>query len=213
MLNLKNTNNPIEVFIFDCDGVLFDSRKANQFFYNHLLNHFGKSEMTEKELDFVHMHTINEAIDYLFEQESDRKKVQDYRQNLDYRPFFEKMEMEPGLIPFLEFIRPWAKTAISTNRTNTIGPVLNVFGLAGYFNMVVSALDVRNPKPDPESIYKIMDRFKVGPKSCLFIGDSEVDSQTAHNAGVPLVAYKNKKLSAYLHVQSFSELADHLVRK
>jgi phosphoglycolate phosphatase len=210
---LENRLALVKVIIFDCDGVLFDSRRANQFFYNHLLNHFGKAKMTEKDLDYVHMHTVHEAIDYLFEQDSDREKVQDYRQILDYTPFLQRMEMEPGLIPFLEFIRPWAQTAIATSRTNTIGPVLNVFKLTGYFDMVVSALDVSRPKPDPESIFKIMDRFKISPEKCLFIGDSEVDSQTAYNAGVPLVAYKNDELSAYLHVESFDELAVHLIRK
>jgi phosphoglycolate phosphatase len=213
MLNFQKKFEPFKVIIFDCDGVLFDSRRANQFFYNHLLNHFGKMAMTEKDLEFVHMHTVHEAIDYLFEQDSDREKVHDYRQVLDYTPFLQRMEMEQGLISFLELIRPWVKTAISTSRTNTIGPVLNVFGLTGYFDMVVSALDVSRPKPDPESIFKIMNHFKVGPERCLFIGDSEVDSQTALNAGVPLVAYKNKKISAYLHVQSFDELAGHLGRK
>jgi phosphoglycolate phosphatase len=208
----QNLFPPVQVIIFDCDGVLFDSRKANQSFYNYLLHHFGRSEMTEEELNYVHMHTVNESVDYLFEKDSDRRQVHQLRQTLDYTPFIQSMEIEPGLIPFLEYIRSWAKTAISTNRTNTIGPVLKVFGLTGYFDMVVSALDVCRPKPDPESVYKIMDRFKIKPECCLFIGDSEVDAQTAANAGVPLVAYKNTNLSATLHVQDYEELADHLKR-
>jgi phosphoglycolate phosphatase len=205
----QQTLKPVEAFIFDCDGVLFDSRKANQFFYNHLLNHFGKPDLTEEGLNYVHMHTVNESISHLFQNESDRVRADQYRMTLDYTPFIQKMEIEPGLIPFLEYIRSWAKTAISTNRTNTIGPVLKVFGLTGYFDMVVSALDVGRPKPNPESVYKIIERFKIKPECCLFIGDSEVDAQTALNAGVPLVAYKNTNLSAYLHVQDFEELADH----
>jgi HAD superfamily hydrolase (TIGR01509 family) len=122
------------------------------------------------------------------------------------------MDMEPGLIEFLNFIRPWAKTAISTNRTNTIGPVLNLFALTSYFDLVVSALDVQRPKPDPESMYKIMTRFNVRPEHCLFIGDSEVDAQAAFNARIPLVAYKNRALAADLYVQSFGELTDYLNR-
>ncbi len=203
---------PIQVIIFDCDGVLFDSRKANQFFYNHLLAHFNRLPLTEKDLDYVHMHTVTESIDHLFKEDSIRTRVHTYRQTLDYTPFIQRMAMEPGLVAFLNFIRPWAKTAISTNRTNTIGQVLDLFALNPYFDLVVSALDVHRPKPDPESIHKIMTRFKVGPEQCLFIGDSEVDAQTALKAGVPLVAYKNAELSADLHVQGFEELADHLKR-
>jgi phosphoglycolate phosphatase len=201
---------PIQVIIFDCDGVLFDSRKANQFFYNHLLTHFGKPPLTEKDLNYVHMHTVTESVEYLFHEEYLRTQVHTYRQTLDYTPFIRKMDMEPGLIEFLNFIRPWAKTAVATSRTNTIGPVLNLFALSPYFDFVVSALDVHRPKPDPESIHKIIARFNVGPEHCLFIGDSEVDAKTAINAGIPLVAYKNADLAADLHVQGYEELTVHL---
>jgi phosphoglycolate phosphatase len=206
----KNSHSPIQVVIFDCDGVLFNSRSANQFFYNHLRNQFGKPDMNEEELNYVHMHTVSESVNYLFAGESERQKVHDYRQTYDYTPVIQKMEMEPGLIPFLEYIRSWAKTAVATNRTNTIGAVLELFDLTDYFDMVVSALDVARPKPDPESMQKIMNRFMVGPKDCLFIGDSEVDAQTALNAGVSLVAYKNDRLPARLHVQDYDELTDYL---
>lgn len=206
---LSSLNQP-QVIIFDCDGVLFDSRKANQFFYNHLLNYFGKAPLTESDLSYVHMHTVVESIDYLFPDDSIRDLAHAYRQTLDYTPFLKLMDMEPGLIDFLGFIRPWARTAISTNRTTTIGQVLEMFALDSYFDLVVSALDVSQPKPDPESIYKILAHFKVEAANCLYIGDSEVDAQTALRAGVPLVAYKNRDLSADLYVQGFSELKDYL---
>ena len=118
------------------------------------------------------------------------------------------MEMEPGLIDFLETIRPGIKTAISTNRSTTIGQVLKTFALDCYFDLVISSLDVSRPKPDPESVLKILDYFQVSPEQCLYIGDSEVDVQTAGGAGVPFVAFRNASLAADLHVQGFSELKD-----
>jgi len=41
----------IEVVIFDCDGVLFDSREANTVFYNHILSEFQLPPMTEEDLN------------------------------------------------------------------------------------------------------------------------------------------------------------------
>ena len=29
------------LIIYDCDGVLIDSRRSNEAFYNHILAHFG----------------------------------------------------------------------------------------------------------------------------------------------------------------------------
>lgn len=201
-----------KVIIFDCDGVLFDSRRANQFFYNHLLTHFGKSPLTKTDLDYVHMNTVSESIEFLFPDPSTRDQVHLYRQTLDYTLFIRKMDMEPGLVDFLDFIRPWAKTAISTNRTNTIGQVLKNFGLDSYFDLVVSASDVERPKPDPESVFKILAHFEVKPECCLYIGDSEIDAQTALRSGVPFVAYKNEGLSAVFRVQGFVELTECLKR-
>jgi phosphoglycolate phosphatase len=196
----------LQVIIFDCDGVLFDSRRSNQTFYNHLLRNFGKASLTEGDLTYVHMHTVTESIDYLFEDDITRDLANTYRLSLDFTPFLHQMEMEPGLIDFLAFIRPKVKTAICTNRTTTINQVLKMFALDSYFDLVVSALDVARPKPDPESIYKILTFFKIKPEGCLYIGDSEVDVQTASRAGVPLVAYKNVDLAADLHVRGFLEL-------
>jgi phosphoglycolate phosphatase len=198
-----------EVIIFDCDGVLFDSRKANQSYYDHLLAHFGRPLMTEADLSYVHMHTASESISYLFGDNQLREKVLTYAQHLDYTPFIWKMEMEPGLIDFLETIRPGIKTAISTNRSTTIGQVLKTFALDSYFDLVISSLDVSRPKPDPESVLKIMEFFQVGPEKCLYIGDSEVDVLTAGGARVPFVAFKNTSLPADLHVKGFSELKDY----
>ena len=42
-------------------------------------------------------------------------------------------------------------------------------------------------KPDPEAVYAILDRFGVTKEECLYIGDSEVDIKTGHNAGVTTV--------------------------
>jgi phosphoglycolate phosphatase len=39
-------------------------------------------------------------------------------------------------------------------------------------------------KPDPASALEIADRLGVEPASCLFVGDSAVDMQTARNAGM-----------------------------
>jgi HAD superfamily hydrolase (TIGR01549 family) len=194
------------VIIFDCDGVLFDSRKANQSFYNHLLEQFGKPLMAESDLNYVHMHTAGESITYLFGDNHLRDAVLLYGQALDYLPFIRLMEMEPGLIDLIDAIRPGIKTAISTNRSTTIGQVLKTFALESYFDLVISSLDVTHPKPNPESVFKILNFFQVGPEQCLYIGDSDVDAQTAAGAGVPFAAYKNTSLPANLYIEAFSEL-------
>lgn len=206
MAEPRKIRNQPTVIIFDCDGVLFDSRKANRAYYDHLLNRFGKSSMSETDLEYVHTHTAGDSIAHLFPDPTLREEVLTYNRSVDYSPFIRLMEMEPGLSELLKTIRPRIRTAVSTNRSTTIDLVLKTFQLEPYFDLVVSSLDVSRPKPDPESIFKILAHFRVSPQQVLYVGDSEVDAQTARNAGVPFAAYKNPTLEAELHFNSFFEL-------
>jgi len=71
---------------------------------------------------------------------------------------------------------------------------------------VVSALDVRFPKPDPEPLQKILAHFQIAPREALYVGDSELDQAAADKAGIPLVAYNNPALKAAYHIRSLREL-------
>jgi len=51
--------------VFDCDGVMFDSRQANINFYNHLLAHFGLPLLREEQVAYIHMATADESIRYV----------------------------------------------------------------------------------------------------------------------------------------------------
>ena len=195
--------------IFDCDGVMFDSRQANTNLYNHLLSHFGLPPMGRKDIDFVHMHTVVESIQHIFRDSPHTDDALDYRLHLDYSPFIKDMVMEPGLRELLDFLKPHYGLAVATNRSTTIGKVLEVNHLSHYFDIVVSSLDVEKPKPHPETVFKILDFFGLEPDRCFYVGDSEVDSEVCRAAGVPLIAYKNKALEAKVYVQILWELQDY----
>jgi phosphoglycolate phosphatase len=192
--------------IFDCDGVMFDSRQANINFYNHLLNRFNLPAMEEKQVPFVHMHTADESVRYLFRETNLLREAQAYRMNMDYTPFIKDMVIEPGLIELLRWLTPKFGLAVATNRSNTIEEVIVGNGLNGFFDIIVSSLDVQNPKPHPESLLKILDFFEIGPAQALYVGDSIVDQETARAACTPFIAYKNRSLEAAYHVNALEEI-------
>lgn len=197
----------ISAVIFDCDGVMFDSRQANINFYNFILHHFGLPLMKEDDVPYIHMHTADESIQYLFASTPYLETAMDYRQKIDYAPFIKDMVMEPGLKELLNFLKPGFGLGLATNRSNTIEKVLRWNGLDAYFDIVVSSLDVKNPKPHPESLYKILDFFGIEPKEALYVGDSMVDYETARAAAVPFVAYRNSSLAAAHHLDRLIEVA------
>jgi phosphoglycolate phosphatase len=201
----------ISVVIFDCDGVMFDSRQANVNYYNQVLSHFSLPPMTEEEADYVHMHTANESIEHIFRGTSHAEQAQSYRLEIDYSPFIKNMIIEPGLKELLGILRPEYGLAVATNRGDTIEKVLEYYGLTALFDIVVSSLDVQKPKPDPEAIYKIINFFRIRPEQAMYIGDSLVDWQTATAAGANFVAYKNEGLKTQLKVNNLLDLLELLI--
>jgi phosphoglycolate phosphatase-like HAD superfamily hydrolase len=196
--------------IFDCDGVMFDSRKANINFYNHILRYFELPPMTQDKIEFVHMNTADESIRHIFKDTPYLDQALEYRIQVDYRPFINDMIIEPGLKDLLKELRPGFGLAVATNRSNTIGKVIEYNGLEGIFDIIVSSLDVKNPKPHPESLIKILEFFDITPLQAFYIGDSHIDYLTARSAGVVFIAYKNLNLDADYHVNSMKEISEVL---
>ena len=62
---------------------------------------------------------------------------------------------------------------------------LEICHIDGLFDIVVSADDVANPKPDPSGILKALEKLDIkDKKEVLYIGDNDIDYETASNAGV-----------------------------
>ncbi len=202
----KNGNRQkIKAVIFDCDGVLFDSKDANTRFYNSILAHFGKPPLKDNQVEYVHMHSLADSIRFLFQGEN-LEEVLDYCRKLDFKDFNKYLKVQEGLVEFLKYLKPTYRTAIATNRTVSMALVLKEFALEAYFDLVVTAADVKKPKPHPETIEKILDHFAIKPEEAIFIGDSEVDRELAENTGVVFISYKNPLLEGDYRVESFEEV-------
>ena len=200
----------VQAVVFDCDGVMFDTTGANTAYYNHLLNRFGLPDMTPEQFAYTHMHTVEEALEFLFEDERLLQKAREYRLQMSYLPFLSAMEIEPDLKPLLRRLKPGYKTAVATNRTDTMNRVLKTHGLDADFDLVVTALDVSRPKPFPDQLIKVFEHFNLDAHQMLYIGDSELDAAAAHSARVPFAAYANRNLTADFHIERLKEIEEIL---
>ncbi len=198
----------LKLVIFDCDGVMFSSREANRIYYNHLLEQFSCPPMSEEEVNYVHIHNVTDSVAHIFRNhpQVSLEEVNRYRMALDYTPFLRYMTMEPDLPEFLQRIRPRYRTAISTNRTNTMDLILDIFKLRPWFEMVVTAQNAPRPKPAPDGLHMILDHFGLQVEEAIYIGDSEVDREHCASVGMDLIAFRNPDLEARYHVNSFLEI-------
>jgi len=198
----------LKLVVFDCDGVMFSSRESNRLYYNHLLAAFDCPPMDEEELDYVHIHNVYNAVAHIFRNHGHvaPDAIEAYRRSLDYTPYLRYMTMEPDLIRFLELIKPRYRTAISTNRADTMEHLLDTFGLRPWFDMVVTALNAPRPKPAPDGLVMILNRFQLLPEEAIYIGDSVIDQEHCASAGVDLIAFRNRALDARYHVDDFMSI-------
>lgn len=198
--------NSIKVLAFDCDGVMFDTRKANAAYYNDLLAHLGRAPMTAEQFAYAQMHTVDESLALLFPDAEGRSAALRRRREIGYGPYLKLMEMEPDLIPLLSKYQGRLNIAVATNRTDTMNKVLAMHGIEKYFDLVVTALDVPRPKPHPDPLLRVLDRFRAEPAEMLYVGDSDLDAAAAAAAGVPFAAYGNPALDAAFHISRLGEL-------
>lgn len=198
----------LKLIVFDCDGVMFDSKQANIAYYNHLLNHFSLAPMNKEEEDYVHMSSVIEAVETIFSKapQIDINDIRTYQAELGYGPFLPYMKMETDLVEFLEVTQKKYKLAISTNRANTMLPLLQEHNLQNYFDKVVTALTVKRPKPAADGLLDILDHFQCQPSEAIFIGDSIFDEQQASACQVDLIAFKSPELNSKYKVTSFMEI-------
>jgi phosphoglycolate phosphatase len=210
MSETQKANWKIRCVIYDCDGVLFDSLEANTKLYNDLCARVGRGPLREEELRYVHTHTVFEALHFIFGQkdEMEKKALELLRlKQIDLREYVVYLKMEPHLLQTLEKLKEKGiLRVINTNRTTSMKYIMEKYDLWQYFEMVVTALDVKNPKPNPESIEKIIQELNLNKEEAVFVGDSDVDQQTAKSSGVRFIAYKNREIANDLFIDDHFDL-------
>jgi len=199
----------IRGIIFDCDGVLFESRKANLAYYNTVLNHFGEAPVESSDHAKAHLcHTA--ASPHVFSQllgKERTEKALSFAAELDYRQFIPYMTPEPGMKAALSKLSESYPLAVATNRGYSMLGILDHFGLSHFFQTVVTSRDVKEPKPAPDMLHEAAKRLQSAVHELLFVGDSELDQAAARTAGMPFALYRGD-LQADVHIKHHDELVD-----
>ncbi|MEX0308107.1 MAG: phosphoglycolate phosphatase [Ruegeria sp.] len=119
----------------------------------------------------------------------------------------------PGVFEALDELRKMGCVlGICTNKPEAPARhVLNELNLLSYFDTVFGGdtLDIR--KPDPAHLHASFDALPaVGPR--VFVGDSEVDAETAQRAQVPFLlfekGYRKSPVSDMPHTTSYVDSAE-----
>ncbi|MBP3731278.1 MAG: HAD family hydrolase [Mailhella sp.] len=184
--------------IFDCDGVVIDSRDANISYYNFLRDFLGLPHLTMEQETFVQAATVNQAIDAIVPKPL-RPLLRDAARHISYeKDILPRISCYPGLHDALRLCKSAGiRTGMATNRSDGMEKLLTQCRLHGFFDPIVLASDVPHPKPAPDGALLICSRWGARPSQLLFIGDSISDKGAADSAGIPFLSFQTQGLAEH----------------
>ncbi|HSX09846.1 MAG TPA: HAD family hydrolase [Candidatus Saccharimonadales bacterium] len=163
--------------IFDFDGTL------------HLLSVDWdglKKELIEK-YDLKNSFRIKEMLNQIKEKFGDKELQTANKIVLQYeKAKIHESQIDKNLLQMIEHLAEMnVKLAIcSNNMTETITTFLQKHDINSYFDIVIGKDMVQEYKPDPEGLKRILTEWAYEKDEVIFVGDTEVDNQTAKNCGI-----------------------------
>jgi len=176
----------VRALIFDLDGTLIDSRRDLIHSVNAMLIEMGRAPLHEETISGYIGYGAPQVIGQALggdASEEERERALKF-----FLGYYEDHKMDttftyPGVPEALEQLGPYPM-AILTNKPVRISVrILEALGLAKYFRTIYGGNSFETKKPHPLGAQTILSEFSASPGEAILIGDSEVDVQTARNAG------------------------------
>lgn len=174
--------------LFDLDGTLLNSIEDLCDSTNFALEHFGFPVRSLEEVTSFVGNGVHKLIERAVPEHTQESIVlgvlkcfkQYYSNHLrdKTKPYDEIPEL------LLELNRRNIKTAIISNKFDLAVNQLKDFYFQGQIQIAIGESNTIPKKPDPKGVFEAMRQLGVTAKECIYVGDSEVDIETAKNAGV-----------------------------
>jgi beta-phosphoglucomutase len=102
----------------------------------------------------------------------------------------------PGVMEWVRRLREqgWRQAVASSAPRKNIEAVLEVLGMAGFFDALVSAEDVTAGKPDPQVFQKGAERLGMPASRCIVVEDAVPGVEAARRAGMRCIGVSRKGL-------------------
>ena len=184
--------NDIKCAVFDLDGTLLNTIKTITHYLNFALANNGLGEVTPEECrgfvgNGVRMLLIR-AIEARGEYTDElyARMYESYNEAYNAEPHY-LTEAYEGIPEMLEGLRARGiRLAVLSNKPHiaTVGTIAKFF--PNTFDVVSGGREGIPLKPDPTALLSTVSALGFTPDECLYVGDSDVDMETARNAGVAL---------------------------
>ena len=209
----------VRALIFDLDGTLIDSKMDLIHAVNAMLVEMGRERLSAEVISGYIGHgapvLVARALGAAVPEEKCAHALQFFLK------YYEEHKLDntcayPGVDETLAGLsRRQLPMAVLTNKPVRISVrILEALGLAKYFRSIYGGNSFETKKPDPLGANTILQEMGVAARETAIVGDSEVDVQTARNAGTAAIAvnfgfgvHDRKSYPADAYIDRFADLS------
>jgi phosphoglycolate phosphatase len=181
-LNLSS----VRALIFDLDGTLIDSKQDLIHSVNAMLRELGRGALPEETISGYIGHGAPQLVARALGDgcaEEERQRALEF-----FLRYYETHKMDttcayPGVAETLEKLAKMPMAVLTNKPVRISVRILDAMGLSKYFQAIYGGNSFETKKPDPLGARTILRELGIEPQETLLVGDSEVDVQTARNAG------------------------------
>lgn len=187
--------------IFDLDGTLLYTLEDLKDSVNFALSKFNYPKKNLEEIRNFVGNGVKVLMELSIPQGKNNENFNEclaifkthYAQNM-----YNKTKPYDGIIEMLENLQQQGfRTAVVSNKFDLATKELCKKYFAEKIEIAIGESENIRKKPAPDSIFKVMEILNSNKNSTYFVGDSEVDIQTAQNANIKCISvtwgYKDKE--------------------
>jgi HAD superfamily hydrolase (TIGR01509 family) len=190
--------------IFDMDGVLIDSGAHHRSAWKALLAEIGVTPTRPEFWRLTIGRPAEEAVPLLLGRRvstADARRLALRKRELYSEFSGQGLRAVPGVQDFVgTLVRDGVPRAVGTSASRgDVDTLLGSLGLRRYFDVIVTAEDVRLGKPDPAVYLEVARRMGKPPAACIVFEDSLVGIHAARRAGMRAIGVTTAHTSDELH--------------
>ena len=207
-----------EAVFFDLDGTVADTLQNITDAINHTMRRFGRQEFAP---ETVKPH-LGYGVDYLLGtmlpgiSETELDEIIRY-----YRPYYAQHTSDnvvpyEGVLPMMVQLRQdGLKLAIISNKPDAaVQPIVEDL-FRDYISFSIGELPGISRKPAPDMLIYAAEKMNVALEKCVYVGDTEVDIQTAANAGIDCITvtwgFRSREALAKAGASRFADSPEELL--
>jgi len=207
----------LEAVFFDFDGVIVDTMHLHSIATDLVFKGIGMDFPRDKIKGMNSMRTYDVYKAALPNLSEDELRLLEEKKYSKLKELSTSVVAYPGFLDFLSSLSGFKTGVVSNSKRDFISWVLARVCSNHEFDVIVSADDVVNGKPDPECYLKAASILGVKPENCVVIEDSVAGVLAGKSAGMKVVALTHTHdriflLDADLVVDSFRELSIEKLR-